>query len=36
MIFEQSDIGTIKLQNRIFRSATHEGLADEMDIQPKN
>jgi 2,4-dienoyl-CoA reductase-like NADH-dependent reductase (Old Yellow Enzyme family) len=29
MIFEQSYLGTIKLQNRIFRSATHEGLADE-------
>jgi 2,4-dienoyl-CoA reductase-like NADH-dependent reductase (Old Yellow Enzyme family) len=29
MIFEKTEIGTIKLKNRIFRSATHEGLADE-------
>lgn len=29
MIFEQSAIGKIKLRNRIIRSSTHEGLADE-------
>lgn len=29
MIFEQSEIGSIKLKNRVIRSATHEGMADE-------
>ena len=29
MIFKQAEIGTIRLKNRIIRSATHEGLADE-------
>lgn len=29
MIFEEAQIGTIKLKNHILRSATHEGLADE-------
>lgn len=29
MIFEQSEIGRIKLKNRVIRSATHEGMADE-------
>ncbi len=29
MIFKQSTIGKIKLRNRIIRSSTHEGLADE-------
>ena len=28
-IFEPSEIDSIKLKNRIIRSATHEGLADE-------
>ena len=28
-VFEQSTIGSIRLRNRIIRSATHEGLADE-------
>lgn len=28
MIFEKSTIGDIEVQNRIFRSATHDGLAD--------
>ncbi len=28
MIFEKTELGTIKLNNRVFRSATHEGLAD--------
>lgn len=30
MIFKPAEIGTIKLKNRIIRSATHEGLADEF------
>jgi 2,4-dienoyl-CoA reductase-like NADH-dependent reductase (Old Yellow Enzyme family) len=30
MVFDQAAIGTIKLKNRIIRSATHEGLADEQ------
>lgn len=29
-LFENSNISTIKLKNRIIRSATHEGLADEF------
>ncbi|HOY33051.1 MAG TPA: NADH:flavin oxidoreductase [Bacteroidales bacterium] len=29
MVFETAEIGSIKLKNRIIRSATHEGLADE-------
>ncbi len=29
MIFEKSDLGSIVLKNKILRSATHEGLADE-------
>ncbi len=29
-VFENSSIGPIKMKNRILRSATHEGLSDEM------
>jgi len=35
-VFETAEIGTIKLRNRIIRSATHEGLADEQGYPTDN
>lgn len=28
-VFSEAEIGRVTLKNRIFRSATHEGMADE-------
>ncbi len=36
IVFETAEIGTIKLRNRIIRSATHEGLADEQGYPTGN
>ncbi len=32
LVFQSTNLSTIKLRNRIFRSATHEGLADELGV----
>ena len=35
-VFETAEIGTVKLRNRIIRSATHEGLADTQGYPTDN